>query len=246
MAEKQPKTLRKPPRPASSLGERVRRLRGDRGLTLAQLSDRSGISVATLSKLENGLTGLNLDNVIRLASGFAMPVAILLNEGGEASGALSVSRRGGAFSHEAKELDFQVLHNDLPAQSNIFWKVRVKTRTMDEFGPFHSHPGEEFFYVLSGTVKFMIRDRPAVRLKTGDSVQFDSALDHAYLSVGDQDALILMSNTIPDAKVPGYVEIGSAPKREKAKQAQAADKARGPGRRKTGPGASTGTRGGRG
>ncbi len=206
MTEKRRKSRRK----ISTLGERVRRLRRERGMTLSELAALSGISVATLSKLENGLTGLNLDNVIRLAGGFAMPVSILVNDTGLASGAYSVSRRGGAYSHEAKELDFQVLHNDLPAQRNIFWKVRVKSHSLAEFGPYHSHPGEEFFYVLEGRVRFLIRDRKPMQLGPGDSVQFDSALDHAYISAGDDDALILMSNTITDIRIPGFVDWGAA------------------------------------
>lgn len=220
MAEKQ----RKSQRAISTLGERVRRLRRERGMTLSELSALSGISVATLSKLENGLTGLNLDNVIRLAGGFAMPVSILLNDTGLASGACSVSRRGGAYSHEAKELDFQVLHNDLPAQRNIFWKVRVKAHSLAEFGPYHSHPGEEFFYVLEGCVRFMLRDRTPMELVSGDSVQFDSALDHAYISTSDEDALILMSNTITDIRIPGFVDWGVAHRSAVAQRSHAARK----------------------
>jgi transcriptional regulator with XRE-family HTH domain len=225
MAEKQ--------RKASTLGDRVRRLRVAHGMTLSQLSTTSGISVATLSKLENGLTGLNLENIIRLAGGFSMPVSILLNEGSAASGACSVSRDGGAYSHELTELDFQVLHNDLPAQKNIFWKVCVKSRTMTEFGPYHSHPGEEFFYVLSGAVKFLIRGRDPMRLKAGDSVQFDSALEHAYLSVGTKDALILMSNTITGVKVPGYIDWGTADGARNVGRAYAAGKTVAQSRRKS-------------
>lgn len=224
MAEKQQKSQRA----ISTLGERVRRLRRERGMTLRELASLSGISVATLSKLENGLTGLNLDNVIRLAGGFAMPVSILLNDTGLASGAYSVSRRGGAYSHEAKELDFQVLHNDLPAQRNIFWKVRVKAHSLADFGPFHSHPGEEFFYVLEGHVRFMIRDRKPMELAPGDSVQFDSALDHAYISSSDEDALILMSNTITDIRIPGFVDWGAARRIAAAPRSHAARKTAAP------------------
>lgn len=220
MAEKQQKSQRT----ISTLGERVRRLRRERGMTLSELASLSGISVATLSKLENGLTGLNLDNVIRLAGGFAMPVSILLNDTGLASGAYSISRRGGAYSHEARELDFQVLHNDLPAQRNIFWKVRVKAHSLAEFGAYHSHPGEEFFYVLEGRVRFMIRDRKPMELVPGDSVQFDSALDHAYISTSDEDALILMSNTITDIRIPGFVDWGVAHRSAVAPRSHAARK----------------------
>lgn len=221
-------------RTSTTLGERVRRLRRERGMTLAEVSRLSGISVATLSKLENGLTGLNLDNVIRLAGGFAMPVSILLNDTAIASGAYSVSRRGGAYSHEAKELDFQVLHNDLPAQRNIFWKVRVKAHSLEAFGPYHSHPGEEFFYVIEGQVRFVIRGHKPMALGPGDSVQFDSALDHAYISTGREDALILMSNTITDIKLPGFVDWGAARRIAAAPRAHAASRTAARARRKAG------------
>jgi transcriptional regulator with XRE-family HTH domain len=199
------------------LGERVRQLRTDRNMTLARVAELSGISVSTLSKLENGQTGLHLDNVIRLAAAFEMPVSILINDTGPASGATSVSRAGGPYSHIVDTLDFKVLHDHLPAQRNIFWKVRLRARNLDEFGPYHSHPGEEFFYVLEGRVKFLIAGRPATILKEGDSIQFDSALEHAYLAYGEKEALILMSNTIADIKQPGFIDwIAKADARKSA------------------------------
>lgn len=216
MAEKRQKS--------TTLGERVRLLRNQHGMTLTRLSALCGISVSTLSKLENGQTGLNLDNVIRLAGGFSMPVSILLNEGSVASGAWSISRSGGAYNHTLTELDFEVLHNDLPAQRNIFWKVRVKCRTLAEFGPYHSHPGEEFFYVLKGKVRFLIRNQEPKQLGPGDSIQFDSALDHAYLSVGHDDALILMSNTITHTKLPGYIDWSRVETRKLPPRARAVAK----------------------
>ena len=178
-------------------------------MTLAQVSALSGISVSTLSKLENGQTGLHLDNMIRLSAAFEMPVSILINDVGAESGATSVTRAGGPYSHIVDTLDFKVLHDDLPSQRNIFWKVRLRARTLADFGPYHSHPGEEFFYVLEGRVKFYIEGRKPTILKPGDSVQFDSSLDHAYLSYGGDQAMILMSNTIADRKRPGFLELAS-------------------------------------
>jgi transcriptional regulator with XRE-family HTH domain len=188
------------------LGERVRQLRADGNMTLARLAERSGISVSTLSKLENGQTGLHLDNVIRLAAAFEMPVSILINDAVPASGTASVARAGGPYSHVVDTLDFKVLHDHLPAQQNIFWKVRIRARTLEAFGPYHSHPGEEFFYVLEGRVKLLLKGRNPTILKQGDSVQFDSSLDHAYLAYGGSDAMILMSNTIADRNQPGFVD----------------------------------------
>ncbi|MGY8995984.1 MAG: helix-turn-helix domain-containing protein [Alphaproteobacteria bacterium] len=180
----------------SLLGDRVRSLRRERGMTLAVLAKESGISAATLSKLENGLTGLNLDNAIALSAAFHMPVSALLDDAGPASGACSVAHTQPSYSHSVDALDFKVLHDDLPGQRNVFWEVRVTAHSLEDFGPFHAHSGEEFLYVLSGQIKFVVDGRDSVTLKRGESVQFDSSLKHAYVSASKADAVILMANTV--------------------------------------------------
>lgn len=204
------------------MGERVRQLRTDRAMTLARLAEHSGISVSTLSKLENGQTGLSLDNVIRLSAAFGMPVSILINEQGPAGGSYSVARADDPFSHGVNQLEFKVLHDDLPGQRNIFWQVRVKSHSLEAFGALRSHPGEEFFYVLSGEVALHLEGEAPIVLKVGDSVQFDSAIGHAYVSRSRKDALILMSNTITDLKPAGYREVAASSHKRSQKQPGAA------------------------
>lgn len=207
-------------RQSRPLGERVRQLRTDRAMTLARLAQHSGISVSTLSKLENGQTGLSLDNVIRLSAAFGMPVSILINETEASGGSYSVARADDPFSHGVTQLDFKVLHDDLPGQRNIFWQVRVRCHSLEQFGPFHSHPGEEFFYVLSGRVELHLDGEEPILLKTGDSVQFDSAIGHAYVSRSRADAKILMSNTITDLKPAGYLEVAASAHRRSESQGE--------------------------
>lgn len=214
--------MAKSPRGSRPLGERVRQLRTDRAMTLTRLAEHSGISVSTLSKLENGQTGLSLDNVIRLSAAFGMPVSILINEGDPAGGSYSVARADDPFSHGVNQLEFKVLHDDLPGQRNIFWQVRVKSHSLEAFGTLRSHPGEEFFYVLSGEVALHLEGEAPIVLKVGDSVQFDSAIGHAYISRSRKDALILMSNTITDLKPAGYREVAASNHKRSRKQPGAA------------------------
>ena len=211
----------KPRRDNRSLGERVRRMRNERAMTLKRLAEHSGISVSTLSKLENGQTGLSLDNVIRLSAAFGMPVSTLINEPDTIGGGYSVARAGDPFSHGVAQLEFKVLHDDLPGQRNIFWQVQVKSHSLEQFGPLHSHPGEEFLYVLSGSMELLLEGEAPILLKAGDSAQFDSAIGHAYISRSRADARILMSNTIADDKPAGYVEVrASAHHRSERPQAR--------------------------
>ena len=61
-------------RQSSLLGSNLRRLRAERGWTLAETAKRTGLSVGTLSKVENGLLSLPFANLSRLAGGFGVPV----------------------------------------------------------------------------------------------------------------------------------------------------------------------------
>lgn len=63
----------------SLLAGHLRRLRTDRGLALQELAERSGISRATLSRIENGEVSPTADTLGRLATAFAMPISHLLS-----------------------------------------------------------------------------------------------------------------------------------------------------------------------
>lgn len=62
-----------------SLGERLVRLRLEAGWTQKELSDRSGVSLRTIGKAENGETGLRLYNATRLADALGVPVRDLVS-----------------------------------------------------------------------------------------------------------------------------------------------------------------------
>lgn len=67
----------------------------------------------------------------------------------------------------------------------------VKTRTLEEFGEWIRHEGEEFAIVVEGEIEFCCEDYAPVRLKLGDSVYFDSGMGHAYLAASDSPCRIL-------------------------------------------------------
>jgi quercetin dioxygenase-like cupin family protein len=52
---------------------------------------------------------------------------------------------------------------------------------------FASHEGEEFLYILEGTVEFRSVDRVEI-LEAGDSIYLDSSISHAFRCVGDKPA----------------------------------------------------------
>lgn len=64
-----------------AVGAKIRRIRTDMGLTLKQLSDRAGMSLQLLQRLETGSIRLNIDHLEKIAEALGMRIVDLLDEG---------------------------------------------------------------------------------------------------------------------------------------------------------------------
>lgn len=183
----------------SNLGSKIRQTRKEMKLKLKDLSDRSGLSVSQLSKLENGKARLTVDLALRIAGVLHVPVAsFLTNPRHSAQARRSVTRAGTGVRHEGAGMIFEVLCNDFRDKQNIFWRVTVQARSFEENGGWRSHSGEEFIHVLSGTLQLHTGHYDPVILKSGDSILFDGEMDHAYVALGDEPVTLLMSNSVAE------------------------------------------------
>ena len=68
-----------------------------------------------------------------------------------------------------------------------------------------SHQGEEFFYVLEGTIKLFLDDKE-ILLETGDAIYFDSSLPHAGISIGDKPAKTLHTHFTPQTRIKNSLD----------------------------------------
>ena len=177
-----------------ALGERVRAIRKARGWTIAELAERTGLAISTISKMERGTISLTYDRFMRLAQGLGLDVGELFDAGAEGfgKGAVTVTRAGEAPVHETPTYVYNMLASDLSGKHMVPMAGRIKAHSSAEFSQFVSHPGEEFVYVLSGRLRLSIGDREPLLLGPGDSAYFDSALDHIYVSAGEEDAHIVV------------------------------------------------------
>lgn len=190
-----------------SVGQRLRQLRVQRGLTLSQVSDLSGVSISTLSRVENAQSSLNFTSVLQLIEGLNTPLSTLIGpQTHQITGRRSVTRGGAGRIFETPQLIFEVLCGDLTHKTNVFWKVVVKARKFDEYDDYKRHPGEEFILVLDGQLELHSEMYEPLRLDKGDSIFFDSSMGHAYVSSGEGDAHILMSNTISSQPLEGFID----------------------------------------
>jgi len=177
-----------------SFGERVRALRKAAGWTLAQLGERSGLALSTISKAERGIIALTYDSILRLAYAFDMEMSELLSDTPQAgrSEAVTVERKGHAQKVENDYYIMNMLCSSRTHKRMMPVLATIKAHSVEEFSRFISHPGEEFVYVLEGQLTFQIEGQKPRVLEPGDSVYFDSGLGHAYLSTGVKDARLIV------------------------------------------------------
>jgi transcriptional regulator with XRE-family HTH domain len=182
-------------------GQAIRALRLGKGLTLANVSAKTGLAISTLSKLEKGQVSLSYDKLILLSKGLGLDIASLLDpklhspppppepSPAVSSGRRVVQRLGDGQMIETNSYRQLYLATELLNKAMTPIAVEIRARTLaefkDEFGGLIRHSGEEFSLVLEGELEFHTELYTPVRLKEGDSVYFDSAMGHAYLKVGD-------------------------------------------------------------
>ena len=170
------------------LGANIRRLRGDLGLSLEALSERSGVSRAMLSDIERGVKSPTIRVVSQIAAGLGCSVSRLLGEeAGQAREAMQVLRRG----------DRQVLVDPKSGVERHLLSPRFLRRGLElvwyslppgqSTGTFPAHrPGsEEHITVVWGTLRCRIGESEAT-LQAGDSLSFRADLEHAFENVSGE------------------------------------------------------------
>lgn len=176
----------------SELGERLNRIRKERGLTLDDVAKITSIGRSTLSKIENGQMSPTYDLLAKLATGMKIDLATLFNSPQPPRGtARSVTRKGqgslsitGTYRHE-------LLAEDLTRKSMLTFKTIVTARSLDQFTDWSRHRGEEFLVVIAGAVEVHTEVYAPITLETGDSIYFDGDMGHAVVSVSEQDAEVI-------------------------------------------------------
>ncbi|ARE38412.1 transcriptional regulator [Rhodovulum sp. P5] len=183
------------PEPAEplDLGQRVRELRTEKGLTLEQAAKEAGLARSTLSKIENDLMSPTYDALKKLATGLGVSVPQLFTptRNARAGGRMAVTRTGEGAAHATATYEHELMAGALARKRMMPYRTRVRARDVAEFDGWVRHEGEEFMYVLTGVVRLYTEFYAAVEMRRGDSAYYDATMGHNVVSVSDDDATVL-------------------------------------------------------
>nr|WP_310418437.1 XRE family transcriptional regulator [Catenuloplanes niger] len=166
----------------AGVGSRLRALRRARGATLAGLAAETGLTASTLSRLENGKLRPTLEQLLPLARAHGVPLDDLVNAPptGDPRVHLRPIRRFGLTI-----VPLTRRPGGVQAYKVVYPPAGREVTTTPQ-----THDGYEWFYVLNGSVRFVLGEREFV-LGAGEAAEFDTRVPHWIGSAGDQPAELL-------------------------------------------------------
>jgi len=176
-----------------SPGGRIRRIREERGLSIKDLSSRTGIDITALVRIESGRTIPALGQLVRLGRALDMKMGYLISPGIDKPMTVvhKDERRPVSRYGETKSMLCGYSYESLaPEKAGRFMEPFIVTLVPTEAEDFSTHAGQEFLYVLEGEIKVQVGDRTDF-LKPGDAAYYDSVEPHFVRCVGTSPAQIL-------------------------------------------------------
>lgn len=171
-----------------NIHEKIRELRKERKLTLKELSDLTGLSGGFLSLLERGSTSLAITSLKKIADAFGVDITYFFDTP-------EINRKFHISKSEQKKFWIETTDNAFVKLSGQFTNrslesliVVLKPNQQKEYDD--SHPGEEFYYVLKGMVRFTV-DGEQFDVHEGESIHFPSKLPHDYENPLDEQSVLL-------------------------------------------------------
>ena len=165
--------------------------------TLKEMSERTGIPLSTLAKVEHDRLTLTYDKLLQLSQRLNLRMSDLFSEADATSDApitarRSIGRLSDAVRVNTPNYEYFYMCPELRRKRMVPTVTRVRAKSIEEFGELVHHPGEEYIYVLQGPVEIHTEFYEPILLQTGESIYIDSTMGHAYVaSKGQDDALLL-------------------------------------------------------
>ena len=173
------------------VANRLRQLRADKGLSLAELAAMASISPAYLSRVENHKVSLPLAGLERLANALGVAVAAFFEEDDHAL-PIVVCRAGQGKQGRIRGprgFLFELLAAD--KKGKLMEPMLVDVAAAANPTPLQSHTGDEFNYVLEGECR-LVYGKDDLHLRAGDAVYYDAGVPHAALAVDNLPCKLLV------------------------------------------------------
>lgn len=173
------------------IAERIKEIREISGISAETLALRMGVAHDLLIKYESGNVDIPVGIIFKIAEFFNIELSVMLGGNNPKLRIYEVVRDGKGLRFERrKQYRYESLaYNFIDKKAEPFM-VTIDPHDEGTLMEFNSHPGQEFNYVIKGTMLTVI-DGHEITLNEGDSIYFDSGCKHAMKALNDNQVKFL-------------------------------------------------------
>lgn len=178
------------------VGMTLRQYRQNQNLSIRDLSLKSGVAGSTISQIETGKTSPTLVTLKSICNALDVPVFSLFLE--DANDKIQIVRASDQSSFIRNTSNGKALKESLIIQGkNEMYAAIVEVPPHTDSGPYSHHGGEEFVYVLEGSLIYDMEGNNTYVLNQNDTIYYPNYIGHRWENHTDKTARILMVSTAP-------------------------------------------------
>ena len=155
-----------------TIGERIKKKRNEKGFSLRELAGKVDLSASFLSQIEQGKASPSIENLKKIANYLEVKVSYLIEEEDEALGSFHIKKEDRKYVESIDSKTSIALLTSSKIEKNME-PIMYEIKPGGESGRgFFNHNGEEFIYIVEGTLDIYIEDQ-LTTLNEGDSLIYD-------------------------------------------------------------------------
>lgn len=175
------------------VGERIQKLREAQGLSRERVSQLAGISIENIKDYEEGRAVPSIGVVIKISRVLGSKVEGMLQGGATVSESITICRAGESLSGDQGNTDQSYGYATLTRPGmggHIMQPFLLSFDPKTPAGPPINHDGQEFVYIIEGTIELFYDDRTHT-LNQGDSAYIDASKPHTFHGMGESIAKMI-------------------------------------------------------
>ncbi len=181
---------------SEKLGAKIRRMRNAEQLTLADLADKTGLSISFLSQVERGHNDPSINSLRKIAKALGCPLTTFFEERERSAGPVVRKRERQVLFNTQSHLTYQLLSRFQGGRIELLLTM-LEPGTSNAEEPM-SHPGDEAALISQGECWFELGPE-TYRLQEGDAIYIQENTPHRFTNTGS-GTLIIVSAISP----PGF------------------------------------------
>lgn len=177
------------------IGDKLHEIRKNKKITLTELSDKSGVQLATLSRIENKKMTGTLESHIAIAKALDIEVVELYSAVIQDDKKIEVSdtkNNSEIFTHNDKS-SFEILTKNVLSKKMMPTLLRIEEGGATQAEQ-NTKNSEKFLFVLEGNIEIVI-GKQSFKLEKNNTLYFDASITHKFKNTGKSTAKIICVTT---------------------------------------------------